>query len=431
MNKLVDVHDIIVEDRIRQDFGDLQALINSIKETGVIHPVAVTEEEDGKYRLLAGERRMRACIELNYKQIPVTILKKNMSKKEMKLIELAENLYRKDFTWQEEIALKRQIFETKKDIANEQRKFISQNQIASEIGESPQNFGRDLKLAEVMESMPDIGKAKNKHEAMKLMDTLMEKIVLEEMENRRRKRQSVEESNPLENCFIVGDSFELLKKEEDASWDFIEMDPPYGIGYDEMKKNDENLSTYHEVEKDEYPLFLSNLLSETYRILKPNRFSILWFGMQWYQVIRDIAEDVGWTIDAIPNIWVKVDAQAQNMRPKKNFSNTYEPFFILRKGNPSLVTNAPQNVINEKQVFSLDKVHATEKPIELMEGILKNFLLPNYKVLSPFLGSGNIILAAYNVGNFCKGFDLEDLHKKRYLARVISKNYKTYKEDKK
>ena len=48
---------IIVNERIRRDMGDLEALAASIRERQQLQPIVVTPERV----LLAGERRLRAC----------------------------------------------------------------------------------------------------------------------------------------------------------------------------------------------------------------------------------------------------------------------------------------------------------------------------------------------------------------------------------
>jgi ParB-like chromosome segregation protein Spo0J len=40
--------DIVMEDRARKDYGDIQGMINSIKEFGLIQPLVLAQREDGK-----------------------------------------------------------------------------------------------------------------------------------------------------------------------------------------------------------------------------------------------------------------------------------------------------------------------------------------------------------------------------------------------
>ena len=48
---------VVDKDRAREDMGDLDALELNMKESGLISPLAVKDNKDGTYKLLAGERR--------------------------------------------------------------------------------------------------------------------------------------------------------------------------------------------------------------------------------------------------------------------------------------------------------------------------------------------------------------------------------------
>jgi ParB family transcriptional regulator, chromosome partitioning protein len=62
---------IKVGKRHRRDMGDIESLAASIADIGLLHPITV--DEDG--RLLAGARRLAACKRLDWKGIPVNVVK--------------------------------------------------------------------------------------------------------------------------------------------------------------------------------------------------------------------------------------------------------------------------------------------------------------------------------------------------------------------
>lgn len=66
---IVDISSITVGERIRKEFGDIDALAASIDELGLLHPIII----DKHHKLLAGERRLRAAKKLGWTTIPVTI----------------------------------------------------------------------------------------------------------------------------------------------------------------------------------------------------------------------------------------------------------------------------------------------------------------------------------------------------------------------
>lgn len=79
----------------RKDFAasNLEDLVKSIKEHGIIQPLVVTRTEGG-YELIAGERRWRSAQALDLKEIPVIVREANKQKKlELALI---ENLQREN-----------------------------------------------------------------------------------------------------------------------------------------------------------------------------------------------------------------------------------------------------------------------------------------------------------------------------------------------
>ena len=76
------------------DQDALQELADSIKVHGVIQPLVVNKLENGKYMIIAGERRWRASKLAGLDKIPVVI--KNYSDKQVKEISIIENQQRED-----------------------------------------------------------------------------------------------------------------------------------------------------------------------------------------------------------------------------------------------------------------------------------------------------------------------------------------------
>lgn len=77
------------------DIEQLQELADSIKEHGIITPVIVVME-DGKYVLIAGERRLRASKLIGLEVIPAII--RDYTEAQMMEIALLENIQREDLT---------------------------------------------------------------------------------------------------------------------------------------------------------------------------------------------------------------------------------------------------------------------------------------------------------------------------------------------
>ena len=79
----------------RKTFEDekIKELADSIIEKGILQPIIV-REKNGKYEIIAGERRFRAATEAKLKKVPVII--KNVDDEESLELAIIENVQRED-----------------------------------------------------------------------------------------------------------------------------------------------------------------------------------------------------------------------------------------------------------------------------------------------------------------------------------------------
>jgi ParB family chromosome partitioning protein len=84
----------------RRRFENLEALAESIREKGVLQPLLVRPLGDGRYAIVAGERRYRAAKMVRLAEVPVRVL--DLPEKEARLLALVENLQREDLNPYEE-----------------------------------------------------------------------------------------------------------------------------------------------------------------------------------------------------------------------------------------------------------------------------------------------------------------------------------------
>ncbi len=91
---IIPIDDVKINNRIRQDLGDIDTLAQSIEKMGLIHPVIISE----KYELLSGYRRLQACKKLGWDTIQVKIV--TIGDDDLKKIdwEYHENIGRKDLS---------------------------------------------------------------------------------------------------------------------------------------------------------------------------------------------------------------------------------------------------------------------------------------------------------------------------------------------
>ena len=137
-------------DQPRVDFDDesMEELATSIQKIGVIQPITVRELENGKYQIVAGERRYRASLMAKLSAIPAYV--KTVEDEDVMEMALVENIQREDLN-AIEIAL------TYQKLINSQS--LTQEQLSERVGKKRAtiaNYMRLLKLpAEVQMGIKD------------------------------------------------------------------------------------------------------------------------------------------------------------------------------------------------------------------------------------------------------------------------------------
>lgn len=96
--------------RTHFDESALDELAASIRARGVIQPIIVTPLSDGRYRLVAGERRWRAAQKAQLHEIPALV--RELEEREIIALALIENLQREDLNPVEEARAYRSLAET-------------------------------------------------------------------------------------------------------------------------------------------------------------------------------------------------------------------------------------------------------------------------------------------------------------------------------
>ena len=106
---LIDINKIIVNDRIRKDYGDLEELAEDIRENTLLNALVVSPNGNGTYTLIAGERRLRAMRDiLGYTQVIVNTVGARDDEHAL-LMEISENECRKEFTKTERLDYARRL----------------------------------------------------------------------------------------------------------------------------------------------------------------------------------------------------------------------------------------------------------------------------------------------------------------------------------
>lgn len=438
--KHVRLEEIVVGERFRRDFGDLDELIQSIKEKGIIQPLSV----DSNMVLLAGGRRYAASTQLGLPTVPV-IIRDFVDEIDSREIELMENVYRKDFEWYEQAELVKKIDDLYKAKHGSN---WSGRKTAELLDKGVATVARNLQLANAMEYIPELKECKTADDALKLLKKVEDTAIVSELRKRQNEKLKQEESHAedgrdqyhldkglramlklADSNYMIGDVFAGMANMRDSgSIQIIECDPPYGIDLNEQKAGKDSVTStvrsYNEVQRDAYPEFLSKLANELFRVAGKDCWLVFWYGQSWHTEVLAALRAAGWAVDEIPAVWTKT--QGQTLQPELYYARGYEPFFLCRKGKPVMVERGHLNVFPFPGVAGKSKYHPTQRPTELIKEIFNTLGAGNQTVFVPFLGSGATLMACYELGFKGYGFDLNGEYKDKFMLAVEEQTRKLF-----
>ena len=124
---------------------ELRSLSESIEANGLLQPISLMREEDGSYRIIAGERRYRACRMLGMNTVPAIVC--TVTDEDAAALALIENIQRSDLNcFEEAMAIDKLI----------EKLELTQEQAAKKLGKSQSAVANKLRLLRLPESVQKV-----------------------------------------------------------------------------------------------------------------------------------------------------------------------------------------------------------------------------------------------------------------------------------
>jgi ParB family chromosome partitioning protein len=178
---------------------EIENLAQSIKDKGILQPLVVTEVSEGKYQLIAGERRLRASKLAGLKKVSV-VIKKGITDQDKAELALIENIQRQNLN----------PIERAKGFAELQHKFnITQEAIAKQLDISRSavaNTLRYLQLPEKVQNALAVGDITEGHakiiaglETQEMQEQVLDNIINNALNVRQTAKVIKKDPNSVQN----------------------------------------------------------------------------------------------------------------------------------------------------------------------------------------------------------------------------------------
>jgi site-specific DNA-methyltransferase (adenine-specific) len=406
------ISDIEVTNRDRVNFKNLEKLEKSLRTYGQIQPIVVTTnppDSKYKYRLVVGERRIRAAMMVGITALEA-VMRKDLDEISLKELELEENVQREDLTWQEQCEAKLKLDELKR----QRDKDWTIEDTAKLVNSSVGGAFMDIELARAMR------KDKNVKRYLSRFPKTTAHRKLKEIERHRKMDRLVKSDKFKLTCdFRMGDCIDLIDTIPDASVHMILTDPPFGVvgiesHMDSKHKTDDAFGKYDNATPEFVRDLMNNLIPKLSRVMIPGGFFFMFFGIEYYTFLVEKFQANDFHVVPVPIIWLKNRTTSPFFG--YSFQDCYESILYgYRNPKNRMLKKGMKNVIECNILTTREKTHPFEKPHFLLRTLIDQATAVGETVLDPCAGTGSTLLAAVDAKRKPIGFELS---KKHYLTGV-------------
>ena len=389
-------------ERFRKDLGNLKELADSIRIYGQIQPIVVNQGME----LIAGGRRLAACSLYNM-DVEVKVIDENDSLA-MREIEVEENVQRQDFSPAEHVLAVKELHELKCKIQDQKTGIPwTMDDTAKILGKDRSSVSKDLDLAAMVTAFPSLEKCKTKKELRSASEALMK--LLDRAENISSYECTILASDRV--TLSNKDAVEFMQGLESNSVDILLCDPPYGIDISDVaivaggETGGENKQgfTYADTQYVAFEV-IEMIAKESGRFCKDTAHLYMFCAPEYFHDVVGILTLGGWQPHVRPIIWAKPGGGQSNM-PERWPVSSYEMCIYARRENTKLLYARP-DVLNYSRVQAKDKIHPTQKPVDMLQDLITRSVHPGAVLVDPCMGSGSAIVAGLKEKLICYGNEL-------------------------
>lgn len=405
----------VLPDRQRADYGDIPSLAASITRLGQLQPIVVARTPTG-YRLLAGGRRLRALQSLGRTEALAVELGE-LPRDEQELVELEENVRRKDLAWPEYVeAIARFASLTER----------TQREVAEDLQIHPSSLSNILTLAPALVSEPKLREASSWKSAYDLYASRQRKQQEAIMEDVLSSMEDIPIAPPAPGSppapapppkpvptFAQQSSFlDWAPAYEGRRFNLIHCDFPYGLNMDTANlQGSSDRWNITDGRYDDSPALFDALVRVFFdnqdRFIAESAHCIFWLAHKNYGKIASRFRYYNWNVCEVPLIWHKSDNAGIAPDVKRQPRRTYEIAIFATRGD-RLITKVKSASIASP---TTKEHHLSEKPLPVVTHFLEMLTDEYTELLDPTCGSGTALEAALRLGsNRVLGLDVLSEH---------------------
>jgi len=195
----------------------------------------------------------------------------------------------------------------------------------------------------------------------------------------------------------IGDCLNLIPQLEDNSIDAVITDPPYGIAFQSSMRT----KKLPKIENDERPFI--EWIKPVFDKLKDGGRLICFYRWDVQDEFLNEIKAAGFNVKS-QLVWNKNTYGMGDL--KKQFGPSHELMIYATKGDYEFKNGRPNTVYTCTSVSTNGQKHPNEKPVPLIQALIRDITEKNELILDPFGGSFSTYKAAKKEGRRCITYEL-------------------------
>ena len=221
------------------------------------------------------------------------------------------------------------------------------------------------------------------------------------------------------------DCFDYLKKLDKNSVSLILIDPPYEVSRDTNfesgeatgKNTDRFRVSMNFGDWDNNFFGLAEVLKGCYRILKNSGTMICFYDIWKVTTLKKYFDDAGFKQIRLIE-WIKTNPVPLNS--KTNYLTNAREIAVagVKKGRPTFHSEYDNGVYHYPICHDKGRFHPTQKPVVLLEALIKKHSNEGELVVDCFAGSASTAVAAYNTNRHFSGCEISEEYYNKAVERL-------------